>query len=448
MATTTKKTMKKKRKKKTAAKGTTGAKKAGSRRPRRDANFPATTLEDALALAQAIQKHGAGQKIRRLTVFDEMGRSPESGPSRLMITNSSRYGLTTGGYQAEFLELTDQGQIATSPESSARARRRSLFDLAVENMEPFKHLYGNLIGKRVPSPQVMRDNLEDANVSEENRKECVDVFLENAKYLGLLRSIAGAERLISIDQVLEELPGKVGSVRVGEEVETKPQKPAQEQPIRKSQSRWAKTCFVISPIAEQGEEERKHADMILSSLIERALEEDDLEVVRADGIGDPGMISGQVIEYLLKSGLVIADLSFHNPNVFYELAIRHMAGLPTVHLIRKQDHIPFDLKDFRTIQIDTSDKYELVSQLDTYRSEIANHVRIALTSGAGSNPIRTFAPSLEVSVPSGGTERGRSTDTSEDEVKDVDCSVTWCCPAPSMPVKSKRLELGFPGGSS
>src|SRR2546422_3086227 len=72
--------------------------------------FPLTPFENALALGEAIQKHAAGQKIRRLTLFEKMDKSPESGPSRMMITNSSKYGITVGGYKAEFIELSDIGQ--------------------------------------------------------------------------------------------------------------------------------------------------------------------------------------------------------------------------------------------------------------------------------------------------------------------------------------------------
>ena len=44
--------------------------------------FPSVTFEEALQLANAIQDHAAGQKVRRLTLFDKMGKSPSSGPSR------------------------------------------------------------------------------------------------------------------------------------------------------------------------------------------------------------------------------------------------------------------------------------------------------------------------------------------------------------------------------
>jgi hypothetical protein len=62
-----------------------------------------------LVLADAIQEHGSGQKIRRLTLFDALERSPDSGPTRKLITASVQYGLTTGGYSAEFLDRGSYG---------------------------------------------------------------------------------------------------------------------------------------------------------------------------------------------------------------------------------------------------------------------------------------------------------------------------------------------------
>ena len=358
------------------------------------APFPRTTLEEALTLGQAIQAHAGGQRVRRTTLFEKLDKSPDSGPSRALITNSGKYGITTGGYQAEFLELTPNGTKATDPEASETDRLRSRFELAIRGVPAFDHLYETVKGKRIPSPEVMRDSLAEAKIEEAHRKEAVDLFLENAKFLGLLRTTAGAERLASIEQVLEETPTSLNGSR--NEIYTGTTTGSGDQPTGVPYDR---VCFVIAPINEEGSEERKHSDMVLEALINRALEADNLTVIRADRISDPGMISGQVINYLLRSKLVIADLSFHNPNVFYELAIRHMVGLPTVHLIRSEDKIPFDVKDFRTLVINTADKYDLIAKLDTYRSEIANHARMVTAIGAeSSNPIRTYAKNLVVKV--------------------------------------------------
>lgn len=360
------------------------------------APFPPLAFSSVIPFAEAIQAHGAGQKIRRLTLFDKLGRSPESGPSRQLIINSGRYGLTKGGYAAEFLELTSLGKLATSPEAGPAEKLSARFKLAIEAVPAFKLLYEKNRSGRIPSPEVLRDSLAEAAVPEPLRRQCVDVFLENLKYLGLLQTIAGAERVISIEQVLEETPaGSQPAANPAVEAGS----PAPAKAVEKTKGKWAKVCFVIAPIGAENSEERKHSDMVLEALIRRALETEGYDVVRADQISEPGMISGQVVEHLLNAGLVVADLSFHNPNVFYELAIRHAIGKPTVHLIRKDDAIPFDLKDFRTITIDTNDKYELVAKLETYRSEIANHVREALATGSvQSNPIRSFAKDLNVTV--------------------------------------------------
>lgn len=385
-----KKTTRKRKTTRRRKKAASGSAAAGPGRSR-SRPFPPVLFASILRLGEAIQEHGAGQPTRRLTLFDKIGRSPESSASRLLITNSNRYGVTTGSYKAEHLELTKLGATATSPESSARAKLEARFRLSIESVATFKSLYDKNQGKRVPSPEVLRDSLADINVAENQRKQCVDVFLENLKDLNLLRTIAGAERIVPIAQALEEIPG--GQEALAPAGDASDVKPAEKRPA------WKRLCFVIAPIGDDASEERKHSDMMLEALIRRALE-DEWDVRRADEITSPGMISGQVIEYLLNSALVIADLSFHNPNVFYELAIRHMIGKPTVHLVRKGDGIPFDLKDFRTITIDTNDKYTLVSKLDTYRAEIANHVRQAVAEKADtSNPVRTFAKGLTVTLP-------------------------------------------------
>src|SRR5438876_4690768 len=57
-------------------------------------SFPASTFGEALVIAQGVQQYASGQKIRRLTLFDNLQKSPESGPRRQLITNSSKYGLT------------------------------------------------------------------------------------------------------------------------------------------------------------------------------------------------------------------------------------------------------------------------------------------------------------------------------------------------------------------
>ncbi|SRR6266404_2023442 len=72
----------------------------------------------------------------------------------------------------------------------------------------------------------------------------------------------------------------------------------------------------------------------------------------ADQITTPGPITAQIIRQLLDAPLVIADLSGTNPNVMYELAIRHSSGKPVIQISTNISEIPFDVAGLRTIGVD------------------------------------------------------------------------------------------------
>jgi hypothetical protein len=367
--------------------------------------FPTFSFQEALAIPDAIQAHSGGTgKIRRLTLFDTLNKSPDSGPSRQLVTNSARYGLTIGSYIAEHLELTPKGNVATNPEGDAKERLKARFELAISSIAPFKALYDKFAGNKLPAKPVMHDVLREAGVPDPDLAECADAFIVNAKYLGLLKTIAGAERLLKIDHALEELPSSGKVV----EFSTIPRTPvvAGAPPASAETSDWSKVCFYITPIGDEGTDQRRHSDLFLNYVVEPAITELGLKIVRADLIGKSGMIGPQLMEHVLRSRLVIVDLSFHNPNVFYELCLRHVSGLPTVHIIRQADRIPFDIQQCRTILIDTTDIYSLVPKLETHRSEIAQQARQALEneSQMAENPITVYFPGLKLQIPTPSTK--------------------------------------------
>jgi hypothetical protein len=116
-----------------------------------------------------------------------------------------------------------------------------------------------------------------------------------------------------------------------------------------------KSCFVIAPIGDPGGPIRKRSDQVLRHLIRPVLEPLGYSVTRADEISQPGMITRQVTQRVLESSVVVADLTGHNPNVFYELAIRHAIKKPLVQLIGIDDTIPFDVAGMRTIKVNIRD---------------------------------------------------------------------------------------------
>lgn len=366
-----------------------------ARRRRRRRPFPALPFREALQLATAIQEYASGSRVRRLTLFDRMGRSAESSASRNLITASGQYGITKGAYNAEYLELTPLGAQASSPESSEWEKARACMQLAIQKVQPFNALYEEFKGSRLPSAEVIQDKLREIGIDEEYLSEAVETFILNGQYTGIITEVAGAERIVSFDQALEGKDrGKTAKSSVAVD---KTATVSEVSPPSTDDHEWRSICFYITPIGSEGSEERQHCDLFLGSIIEPALEEFNLRVVRADKIEKPGMITRQIIEYILKSRLVIADLSFHNPNVFYELSLRHACRLPTVQVVRKSDRIPFDIDQFRTIQIDTSSIYTLVPRLESYRAAVASQIRMALDNpDLVDNPLSVYYPNLRV----------------------------------------------------
>ncbi len=137
-----------------------------------------------------------------------------------------------------------------------------------------------------------------------------------------------------------------------------------------------KHCFVIAPIGETDSETRKRSDQILKHVIAPAATKCGYTSTRADQISEPGMITSQVIQRIVDDALVIADLTERNPNVFYELAIRHAIRKPLVQLIKKGEQLPFDVAGTRTIYVDHHDldsveeaKNEIVAQIKALEAD-------------------------------------------------------------------------------
>lgn len=116
-----------------------------------------------------------------------------------------------------------------------------------------------------------------------------------------------------------------------------------------------KTCFVISPIGQDGSTTRKDSDDLFELIIEPALELYDFKVIRGDMVTTSSSITEDVIKRIQNSELCIIDLTGHNPNVFYECGRRHETAKPFILMRRKGEEIPFDLKDIRTVDYDLSD---------------------------------------------------------------------------------------------
>ena len=187
----------------------------------------------------------------------------------------------------------------------AREQARARIKLAIEDVEVFAKLHERFVGKPLPARAALIDAVVEFNTSKEAAEEAIDTFIVNLRFVGLLVTLSGAERIVSKDHALDQLPAS------GIHPKPQPISGAQGAIITAEHAHFELTCFYITPIGSAESEQRKHSDLFLGSFIEPALQTFGLTVVRADGIDKPGVITKQIVEYIVKARLVIVDLSYH-----------------------------------------------------------------------------------------------------------------------------------------
>lgn len=113
--------------------------------------------------------------------------------------------------------------------------------------------------------------------------------------------------------------------------------------------------FVIGPIGDRDDPDGsvrriifEEAIQVLEQVIEPACNALGLDVLRADQITRTGEIPEQIFRQIRDSHIVIADLTGANPNVMYELGLRHTTGKLTIQ-IGERERLPFDISAIRTI---------------------------------------------------------------------------------------------------
>lgn len=116
-----------------------------------------------------------------------------------------------------------------------------------------------------------------------------------------------------------------------------------------------KKCFVVSPIGDPGSDIRKNADQLYQHIIKPVCEKCGFVAERVDEFNTSGSITQEILDALNDYELVIADLTGHNPNVFFEIGYRTKSQKPIIHLKRREEVIPFDVSAIRTFEYDLTD---------------------------------------------------------------------------------------------
>lgn len=137
-------------------------------------------------------------------------------------------------------------------------------------------------------------------------------------------------------------------------------------------------AFVIGPIGDKDADDGSPARLayeegiqVFEDVIEPACVAFGLEATRADMISQTGEIPEQIFRQLRDCPVVIADLTGANPNVMYELGLRHTTGRVTIQ-IGEKGRLPFDVAAIRTIMFKRTNAGLVQARKDLAKSLAAN----------------------------------------------------------------------------
>lgn len=114
-------------------------------------------------------------------------------------------------------------------------------------------------------------------------------------------------------------------------------------------------CFVAMPFGIKPDPSGGTIDFdaVYADLICPAIEAAHMDPLRADEEAAGGIIHKPMYERLIFCEYAVADLTTGNPNVFYELGVRHaVRPYSTIVIASKTSRVPFDVNFLRAIQYD------------------------------------------------------------------------------------------------
>jgi tetratricopeptide (TPR) repeat protein len=165
-----------------------------------------------------------------------------------------------------------------------------------------------------------------------------------------------------------------------------------------------RTCFVIMPFGKKkvGDKEVDFTALyhdIFEPAIQAATTPEGAPLLpaRTDMDAFSGSINQEMFEYIMYSRMAFADISGFNPNVFYEIGVRHSSQESGTVLFRQLGHaIPFDITTIKVFEYDHEQ-----TQAERSRGLISQVLSDSLRRNRLDSPVR-----LALRAQFGGGERG------------------------------------------
>jgi len=165
-----------------------------------------------------------------------------------------------------------------------------------------------------------------------------------------------------------------------------------EKLVELAQKREEKNCFVIMPFSETASCSKAKWTKVFKDVIKPAVEKSGFNYRCERANIHFGSIIDGILDRLNRSELVIADITDRNPNVLYELGVRHTLGGPAIVIAQNEDDIPFDLTPYPFTIYGLKSKREK----DAFSEEIKNAIAdLEQNPQKAASPVRKYLDHID-----------------------------------------------------
>ena len=146
-------------------------------------------------------------------------------------------------------------------------------------------------------------------------------------------------------------------------------------------------CFVLMPFSATKSCSEDQWSYIFTGMIKPAVERSGFAFACKRSDVPTGSIIEHILDEVNRADLVIADLTDRNPNVFYELGVRHALRDSTILVAQDINDVPFDLRPYAVVVYDW--------KTDIGRKDFKKRIKRIIESldgepSQGASPVRKY----------------------------------------------------------
>jgi len=164
------------------------------------------------------------------------------------------------------------------------------------------------------------------------------------------------------------------------------------------------TCYVTTPFGKRVNPATGKAvdyDDLYFRAIKPAAEQAGCDVIRADEDSGGGIIHKTILRLVISADVFIADLGGGNPNVMYEVGVRHAAKRGMAILVGEAgNRVPFDISYSRVFTYEVEESGNLKdADVDRLRNLLYSVIEQGLSQERNDSPVFEFFPGYRVEAP-------------------------------------------------